>query len=91
MKLIEGARHWWRFWSVRFNALGLAILGWVQFDPIGALAVWNMMPAPVRAVLPQNVVTIVGALMFALSLLARLVVQPALHPATNPEKPDGQA
>lgn len=78
MTLIENARQFWRFWSVRFNALGIAILGWVQFDPVGALAVWNMMPAPVRQVLPSNLLTIIGIALFALSILARLVAQPKL-------------
>lgn len=80
MTLIENARQFWRFWSVRFNALGIAILGWVQFDPVGALAVWNMMPASVRQVLPSNLLTIIGIALFALSILARVVAQPKLKP-----------
>lgn len=80
MKLIEDwARKWWRLWSVRLNALGLAILGWVQFDPVGALAVWNMLPPDVRGVLPQNFVTIAGMTLFGLSMLARVVAQPKLE------------
>lgn len=79
MKLIDDCRHWWRLWSLRLNALGLAILGYVQFDPIGALAVWNMLPFEVRRVLPPNFLTIVGMVLFALSMLARLVRQPRLE------------
>lgn len=74
-KLVSDAGRWWRWWSLRFNALGLVILSWVQFDPVGALNVWNMMPTPVRAVLPQNFVMIVGMLMFGLSMLSRVVKQ----------------
>lgn len=69
----------WRWWSMRFNALGLIILSWVQFDPVGALGVWNMMPGPVREVLPPRFVTYIGIGLFALSMLARVVKQ----------KPDG--
>jgi hypothetical protein len=69
----------WRWWSMRFNALGLLILGYVQFDPVGALGVWNMMPHPVKSVLPQNFVAIAGMTLFALSMLARIVKQPKLH------------
>jgi hypothetical protein len=79
MTFIENARHWWRLWSLRLNALGLAILGYVQFDPIGALAVWNMLPFEVRRVLPPNFLTIVGMVLFGLSMLARLVRQPRLE------------
>ena len=78
MKLIENARAWWKLWSIRLNAIGLSILAYVQIDPVGALAVWNMMPGEVRRVLPSNIVTIVGLAFFVLSMIARLVVQPKL-------------
>lgn len=79
MKLIEDwASKWWRLWSVRLNAIGLAILGWVQFDPVGAVAVWNMMPLDVRRVLPPNIVMLIGLALFGLSMIARLVQQPKL-------------
>ena len=45
---VNDARQWWRWWSMRFNAIGLAILAWVQFDPVSVLAVWNMMPRQVQ-------------------------------------------
>lgn len=79
MKLIE---NWtctlWRAWSVRFNAIGLAILAWVSIDPVSVLTVWNLMPPAVRAVLPPHFVTIAGAALFALSMLARVVQQPKM-------------
>lgn len=82
-RLVDEARQAWRFWSIRFNAIGLAILGWVQFDPVSALAVWNMMPANVRAVLPPHLLTFIAFVFFALAMLARVVKQPGL------EKHDG--
>jgi hypothetical protein len=79
MKMIEGwLTKWWRFWSIRLNALGLMILSWVQFDPVGALAAWNMMPHDVRDALPQSTLAIVGAALIGLSMLARVVHQPKL-------------
>lgn len=83
MRLIEGARIWWRLWSIRLNAIGLAILGYVQFDPTGALAVWNMLPYEVRRIAPPNILTIVGMALFGLSMLARLVHQPKLRRGDN--------
>lgn len=83
MKLIENARAWWKLWSIRLNAIGLSILAYVQIDPVGALAVWNMMPHDVRRVLPTNIVTIVGLSFFGLSMVARLVVQPKLDRANG--------
>lgn len=79
VRLVDGWRQAWRWWSVRLNAIGLIILSWVQFDPVGALGVWNMMPHPVRMVLPSNFVMLAGLVLFALSMIARLVKQPKLH------------
>lgn len=78
-RLIPEARAWWRFWSMRLNAIGLAILAWVQFDPVSVLAVWNMMPAQVRNVVPEHALTGLALVFFALAMLARLVRQPKLE------------
>jgi hypothetical protein len=74
-RLIEDCGRWWRFWSMRFNALALAILTFVSFDPTAALGVWNMMPGEVRAVLPHNFLTWVGGILIFLSMLSRVVKQ----------------
>lgn len=73
--LVPEARSWWRLWSIRLNALGLAILAWVQIDPVSVLVVWNMMPPSVARVLPSSVVVWFGMGLFALAMIARLVVQ----------------
>lgn len=82
-RLIPDLRHAWRMWSVRLNAVGLAVLAWVQIDPVSVLAVWNMMPPAVRAHLPAHFVLPVASTLFALSLLARLVRQPKLEEKRN--------
>jgi len=77
--LVPGARQAWRWWSMRLNALGLAILAWVQFDPVSVLAVWNMMPGQVREVVPIHALTGLAFIFFALAMLARVVKQPKLE------------
>lgn len=77
-RLVPEVRQAWRWWSIRLNALGLAILGWVQFDPVGALSVFNMMPSSVRAALPPHFLTGIAFFFFALAMIARLVKQPNL-------------
>lgn len=79
LKLLPHWRALWRSWSVRLNALGLAILAWFAFDPVSLLAVWNMMPAAVRGLIPQQFLSIIGAALFALSMIARLVKQPKMQ------------
>lgn len=77
--LIENCKQWWRLWSIRLNAIGLAVLAYIQFDPVGALGVWNMMPGPVARAIPAQAVTAIGMALFALSMIARLVHQPKLE------------
>lgn len=79
MKLIENCAHWWKLWSIRLNALGLAIMTWVWFDPTAILGLINMMPAQLRPYLPQEAVAVVSGVMMALALIARLVHQPKLE------------
>lgn len=77
--LVPEARAFWKLWSIRFNAMGLAILAWVQVDPVSVLAVWNMMPPAVTRAVPASAVMWVGMALFALSMLARVVSQPKVH------------
>jgi len=77
--LVPEARAWWKLWSIRFNAMGLAILAWVQVDPVSVLAVWNMMPPAVTRALPPTAVTWLGMALFGLSMVARVVVQPKVR------------
>jgi hypothetical protein len=79
LKLLPHWRVLWRSWSVRLNALGLAILAWFAFDPVSLLAVWNMMPAAVRDLIPEQFLSVIGAALFALSMIARLVKQPKMQ------------
>jgi len=79
MKLLPHWRQLWRSWSVRLNALGLAILGWFAVDPVSLLSVWNMMPPSVRDLIPEQLVSGLGALLFLLAMVARLVRQPKLR------------
>ncbi len=77
--LVENARQWWRLWSMRLNAIGLAILGWISFEPVSVLTVWNMMPPAVRDHFPPRTMLVVSMAFFALSMMARLVRQPKLE------------
>lgn len=79
VRLVSYWREFWRLWSIRLNAAGLAVLGLVQFNPMAALGVWNMMPAAVRAILPPDFLSLVGMLLFLLSGLAVIVRQPKLE------------
>jgi hypothetical protein len=78
VRFVNDVGNVWRWWSMRFNAVGLLILGWVQIDPVSALSVWNMMPAAARDVLPKHFISYAGLILFALGMLSRIVKQPKL-------------
>ena len=83
MTLIQNARQWWKLWSIQLNAVGLALLAWLQFDPASVLMVWNMMPYEVRSLIPPRILLPLSMGFFALSMLSRIVSQPKI--ATAPE------
>ncbi|OWQ98027.1 hypothetical protein [Sphingopyxis witflariensis] len=85
MKLIPHWKAMWRSWSVQINALGLAILAWFTFDPIAVLSVWNAMPSAVHDLIPEQAVSGLGAIIFGLAMIARLVHQPKLQEKRNGE------
>lgn len=86
MKLLPHWRVLWRAWSVRLNALGFAFYAWLGIDPTGVLTVWNMMPAPVRGLIPEQLVSALGAILFALAFFAKFVSQPKLQEKINAAK-----
>ena len=77
--LVPEARDWWRLASIRLNAIGAALLAWVTFDPVSVLAVWNMMPANLRGVIPANAFQFIALILFGLGMLARFVRQPKVQ------------
>jgi hypothetical protein len=78
-RLIAGWRDFWRLWSVRLTAAGLFVqalfMAWGELP----LALWNMMPGEVRAMLPARAVFVVPALCFAASAIARIIRQERLN------------
>jgi hypothetical protein len=74
-RLVDDWHEAARWWSMRFNAIGLANLSFVSIDPTAALGVWNMMPGEVRAVLPHNFLTVLGGILIFLAMLSRVVKQ----------------
>ncbi|MHB9878307.1 DUF7940 domain-containing protein [Pacificimonas sp. ICDLI1SI03] len=78
--LIDNWRQALRFWSVRLNAVGALIMGLVFWSPDAVLILWNMLPDAVADRLPQHIVTMVGAVLFAVAILARVVDQEKVKP-----------
>lgn len=83
MKWIDdAARKSWRLWSLRLQALGLALqsafLTWADLP----VTLWNMMPAEVKAWLPEHVIAFVPLALFIAAAIARLIKQEKLSDGT---------
>lgn len=72
MKLIEGWKYSYLYWSVRIQLICVAIAGFFVFDPGAILWVWKSMPAPIKAFLPDTFEDSVSVVLFILSLIAAM-------------------
>ena len=85
LELIEDWRNFWRFWSVRLGIVGSAITGVLIAFPDVALSAWAMMPADLKAYLPERYMPLFGVAVFVLSLIARAIKQSKLQPQERVE------
>ena len=89
LKLIPNWRDAWKMWSIRLAALGTALMTLVIGFPDAALSVWAILPAEFKTFIPEGMMQYVGLAIFALSIAARLIKQPALHaPEKTDDRPD---
>ena len=84
-ELIENWRECWRFWSVRLGIVGSAITGVLIAFPDVALSAWAMMPADLKSAIPERYMPLIGVVVFALSIVARLVKQKNLNKGPTDE------
>lgn len=92
MNFIENwQRKIWKFWTVRIQVAAALLTSIMFVDPQLLLSAWNMMPSPVRAILPDSLFRAVGIILFfsnILTILARPIAQKKLE-ATNVPPPEG--
>lgn len=82
-ELIEDWRDFWRFWSVRLAAVGTAITGLLVAFPDAALAAWAILPHELKSSIPPQYMPLIGVVVFALSIVARLIRQDSLRDKDN--------
>lgn len=68
-RLIDDARLWWRFWSLRLQAAGVALLS--VTEPLTQSL--NALPADVRGMVPW--LPYLGGALVVAGMLARLIKQ----------------
>ena len=79
LELIEDWRNFWRFWSVRLGIVGSALTAALVAFPDVALSAWAMLPADLKAFLPERYMPLFGVAVFVLSMAARVVKQNKLQ------------
>lgn len=77
-KLIDKWRSFWRFWSLRFTAIGIALLTWVANSPDVVLDAWNNLPQELKQIIPQNYLLYITIAIFLLGAFSRIVKQEKL-------------
>ena len=90
LQLIEDWRNFWRFWSVRLGIVGSAVTAVLIAFPDVALSAWAMMPADLKAVIPERYMPLIGVGIFVASLIARAIKQTKLEPkgVENDKQPE---
>ena len=79
IELIEDWRNFWRFWSVRLGVIGSAIAAVLIAFPDVALSAWAIMPADLKAAIPERYMPLIGVGIFVASLIARDIKQSKLE------------
>jgi hypothetical protein len=75
LRLIPGARHAWRFWSVRLNALALASGSVLLVAPEILLTAFSVFPEELRAMIPPSLFKGIPLALIAASIVARVIDQ----------------
>ena len=79
MKLIDNARQYPRFWSVRLGVLAAAFVTLAEVAPQVLHSTWVLLPEAVQDSLPDDFLRYVGIALIIGSLLARVIKQERLR------------
>jgi predicted membrane chloride channel (bestrophin family) len=79
MKLVEHWRLILRQWSLWLGVVGTAVTSALLASPDMALQVWLMMPADLKATIPQQYTPFIGVGIFVLGLVAKFINQAKLE------------
>lgn len=73
----------WKLASARFSALGAGVMFVLTVWPDSILALWQLLPPDVHAVMPQQLVAAIGGILFVATFVSRFVKQAKLHETTK--------
>lgn len=79
-RMIDDARLWWRFWSIRLAAAGAIVTALAQWFPDTLTAAWNAVPADMRELLPAPLLHSIPVILFIAVAVSRVVAQKKAKP-----------
>jgi hypothetical protein len=83
MKLVDDARDWSKWWSVRLSILGGALLTFLEVFPSHVATVLNTLPAEISGQVPDTILKAIGILCVLASPIARVIKQSRLDDEGN--------
>jgi hypothetical protein len=78
MKLVNNARDWSKWWSVRLSIVGGALLTFLEVFPSHVATVLNTLPAEISGQVPDTILKAIGILCVLASPIARVIKQSRL-------------
>lgn len=85
--LIDDWKDCYRWWSVWASSVGAVLMAIFSIWPDSILLLWNMMPDQVRALLPNQLATVLAVFIFAMTVVSRLLKQPEKRKNAKESKP----
>ena len=79
IKLIDDAKDWRKFWSVKLAFIGGALLTLAELGPGYLASAWAALPVEFQDAVPENIVKYMGLAFVFLSPVARAIKQEKLH------------
>ena len=83
MKLVDDAKDWSKWWSVRLSILGGALLTFLEVFPSHVATVLNTLPAEISGQVPDTILKAIGILCVLASPIARVIKQSRLDDQGN--------
>jgi hypothetical protein len=78
MKLVDDARDWSKWWSVRLSIIGGALLTLAEGFPHALATIYSTLPTGITGTLPDGLIKVIGIICVVASPIARVIKQSKL-------------
>jgi hypothetical protein len=83
MKLVNDAKNWSKWWSVRLSIIGGALLTLAEGFPHALATILNTLPSEITQAIPDGLIKVIGILCVIASPIARVIKQQRLPDPSN--------